>query len=160
VADRSVSVEPGIGLWVDGRPVTALPGDRPFLLQVTGPDGAVRSTGYAPAGSAWEALVGPAASAPATPVGPAPLAPSPAPAPAVPDRRAGLVLLGSAGGLGLLAGGLYAVAALRVGEIERGEIACDRMPEVRTQVNSLVVAAAGSGAVALGLGVAGVAVRF
>jgi hypothetical protein len=72
----------------------------------------------------------------------------------------GRLLLGGAAGAGVLAGGLYAIAASRARALEAGELECDSLPAARTGINQLVGASAGLGAVGVGLGIAGLVVAF
>jgi len=155
--ERRPFAPPGDGaLMVDGLPSRDVPGDRPFVVQMLDRRGDVVRTHYFTPGSvapeqqdglAWWLYQGELA-------GPGGLD---GPSPKVVTGR---YLLGGAAGMGLLAGGVYTVAALRARALDRGELVCEDLPAARGQVNQLVAASAGLGAVGLGLGVTGLVVAF
>ena len=141
-------------LMVDGVEADSVPSDRPFVVQVLDDTGAVAHSHYFTPGS--DAGVGPSW-----------LVSGYAPAESrvlgdglVERQRTGAVLMGGGVGLGLLAGGLYALASSRAADLENGELGCGELEPRRTQVNQLVASSVGVGALGLGLGVAGVGVRF
>jgi hypothetical protein len=143
---------PGDGtLLVDGLPARDVPADRPFVVQMLDRAGVVERTHYFTPGSdgeeglSWWTYDGAQGGL------------SPAP---IPGRASGRALLGGAAGAGVLAGGLYAIAATRARALEQGELECDSLPAARTQINQLVGASAGLGALGVGLGIAGVIVAF
>jgi len=154
--ERRPFAPPGDGaLMVDGQPARDVPVDRPFVVQMLDRRGDVVRTHYFTPGSeqpgeqdglAWWVYEG---EPPAAELGVDPA-----------RARTGRLLLGGGAGLGLLAGGVYAVAAVRAGAVERGELPCEDLPAVRSQVNQLVGASAGLGALGLGLGVTGLVLAF
>lgn len=151
---RDFEVPAGSALLVDGVRARDVPADRPFLVQVLDGSGTVLRTHYfVPGSDPAEGLAGWLGGAPDVQGG-AVLEPEGS------SRRGSQVLLGSAAGAALLAGGIYAVAAVRAAGLEDGDVACDQLPQARTQVNSLVVASAGLGALGTGLVVAGLVLRF
>jgi len=139
-------------LLVDGATSQGVPSDRPFVAQLLDEQGqVVRSHYFTPGGESDKAswwLV------PASGEGAGGLGPE------LPSRvrSPGVPLLVSAAGTGLLAGGLYAVAATWSGQLERGEVPCGEQEQVGAQVNQLVVASAALGAAGLGTGIAGIVV--
>lgn len=155
--ERRPFAPPGDGaLMVDGLPSRDVPSDCPFVVQMLDRRGEVVRTHYFTPGSeppqqndglAWWLYEGEQAG-----LG----------EPAASDQRASSsrLLLGGAVGVGLLAGGVYTVAAVRAGALERGEPGCDDLPAAQRQVNQLVGASAGLGAIGVGLGVAGLVIAF
>jgi hypothetical protein len=148
-----VQVPAGVSLRVDGQDTGSVPAARSFIAQVVGPGGRVIQTAWIGAGTdpglAVEALLAAAGPAPE----PLPAATSPAP-------RGGIALLAGGAGLGVLAGGLYAVAAVRAGAMERGEVPCEELTSEGHRVDGLVIATGGVGLAAAGLVTAGFTVRF
>lgn len=143
---------PGDGaLLVDGLPARDVPADRPFVVQMLDRSGAVERTHYftpdseGEEGLSWWSYEGDQAGLTGA---------------SAPRRAQSGALLGGAAGAGLLAGGLYVVAATRSQALEAGELECDSLPAARTRINQLVGASAGLGAVGVGLGIAGLVVAF
>ncbi len=147
---------PGRGntLFVDGSEASEVPVDRPFVAQIIDARDVVVHTHYFTPGSesvdglSW--IVSGGASDNQRVLG----------AGRGDPQRSGIVLMGSGAGVGLLAGGLYLLAASRVNAMESGELDCDDLGARRRQVNELVAASAGVGVLGVGLGVAGVVVHF
>lgn len=106
--------------WVDGRPATERPTDRPVVLQADLLNGTMVGSSYLPAGEAlpsWAQVQGVALSTPPTVRRPSP-SPSLEPAPAPREDRAarrrgpnGPLLIGGLG-VGLVSGGLWAAAVV------------------------------------------------
>jgi len=155
--ERRPFAPPGDGaLMVDGLPSRDVPSHRPFVVQMLDRRGDVVRTHYFTPGSAapeqqdglaWWLYQG-EQDGPGGLDGPSP------------EVVTGRFLLGGAVGAGVLAGGVYAVAASRARALERGDGGCEDLRAARDQVNQLVVASAGLGAVGLGLGVTGLVVAF
>ncbi len=157
LGERRPFAPPGDGaLMVDGLPSRDVPTDRPFVVQMLDRRGDVVRTHYFTPGSeapqqddglAWWLYDGEQGGAGG--LGAAPE-----------HAAAGRLLLGGAAGAGLLAGGIYVLAASRANALDQGQVACEDLPGARSQVNQLVGASAGLGAVGLGLGVTGLVIAF
>jgi hypothetical protein len=150
-SERRPLAPPGDGaLLVDGLPARDVPVARPFVIQMLDRRGTVQRTHYFTPGSEasdgqdWFGYEGPGSDL----------------AVAGPEQQRSAWLLAGGAGVALLAGGVYALAASQGQQIERGEGACEDLPAARRQVNQLVGASIGLGAVGAGLAVAGVVVRF
>lgn len=145
-------------LFVDGAPAASRPVDRAVVLQRIGPDGEIR----------WTGLLAPDDAPPWAPQAPPPadLSAPPPPDQASPSR--GRALAWSAGGAAALSGGLWA-AGLRdraavlawEGRLDAGDgPVLDGLERRYQRANALGYAAQGATALALGLGVAAVVVRW
>jgi hypothetical protein len=123
---------------VDGTPAEAAPGDRPSVLQWSVVEIGVRDTSYLAVGATMPAW-----------------GPIPAPDPGDRARRPWPVLA-AASGTAVAAGGLYGLAAARQARFLDSATPYEDLPGLQRQANTLTVAAAGSGLLAVGLGVMGV----
>ncbi len=151
---RALALPSGGGsLLVDGVEIEAVPVERPFLAQVLDEQSEVVSTHYFTPGS--DAAQGPSWLSPAPGTQRRVLGEG-----LVGRERTGLVMMGSGIGLGLLAGGLYGLAAYRAASLEKGDLGCEELAPRAGQINQLVVASAALGSVGVGVGVAGVVIRF
>lgn len=147
--------EAGTTLLVDGATATAVPSDRPVILQILSGDGAVLSTSYLRVGANFPP--GLASSPPVPGVATVTQRPiSEAPPPPPPQPRAGPVLVGAAGSL-VGAGALFAVSAITERRYKEEGAVPDGDLDGLVQLNhGVTLAAGGLGAVGLGLGVVGV----
>lgn len=149
--EEPVFTEPGLTLLVDGATSTALPSDRPVIVQVLSGDGAVLSTTYLQVGADLPAGLR------VLPADPGFLPPPPPknnelpPAPQAPARRP--VALLAAGGGALVASGamltLSAVTQARYLDLDTPTASLDGLVQ---RNHAAVLAAGGLGAVGLGLG--------
>lgn len=126
---------PGEGaVSVDGDPDEAAPSDRPSVLQWTVGELEVRDTHYLATGDTMPDW------------GPIP----------TPDRRRPWPALAAAGGAAITAGGLYGLAVTRHARFADSATPYEDLPGLQRQANGYTLAAGGSGALALGLGVVAV----
>lgn len=142
----AVLVPRGATLLVDGQRSTTRPVDRPALLQLLGPDGAVLWSGRVDAGAvlpAWPEVPEVEGVAEALPV-----APMPAP------RKVSIPLLSGAGVAVVAAGGLYAGAWASRAAYDDPDTPFEDLDGLRTRTNTLTTASQVTAVTAVGLGVA------
>lgn len=133
-ASRSWRPPAGTTLYVDGAPRPNIPVDRPYLAQIVAKDGTVRQTEVLASG--------------ALPSGPeGNHGPNPA-------------LGWSAVGAGIGAAGLYGVALGMRAHYDDPATEFEDLDAIRGSTNGVVFASAGVGAVAVGLGVAALTVKW
>lgn len=152
-APRPVTAPKKGWVYVDGKIATVAPSDRPFVLQVFDPNGAIILT----------ELVGAGAPIP-TPTGDTKVvakssnASSAAPLPGgrPPDRggerRVNAPLLATAGVMALASGGLYWAASTQADQFWDPATASNQLDGLRQQTNTLAGLSLGVGALALGAG--------
>ncbi len=153
-SERRPLAPPGDGaLLVDGLPARDVPVGRPFVIQMLDRRGDVQRTHYFTPGSEVSADAGgddwwlyQGQGAGATPLDS--------------QRQRGMKFVYGGVGLGVLAGAVYTVAALQGRALTRDAQPCEELPAARRQVNQLVAASAGLGAVGAGLIVTGVVLVF
>lgn len=154
--DEPIWPSPGTTMLVDGATASALPSDRPVIVQILSGDGAVLSTSYLRVGGALPA--GLLTSAPTSSVVVANSSISSVPGVSdLPPRKSARPLLIGAAGAAAGAAGLYALSAVTQARYkEEGAVPDASLDGLVTLNHRAVIAAGGLGAVGVGLGVVGV----
>jgi hypothetical protein len=123
---------------VDGAPAEAAPGDRPSVLQWSVSDLEVRDTSYLAVGGTMPDW------------GPIPVSDQAG------ARRRPWAVLAAAGAAAIAAGGLCGLAADRHAHFVDSSTPYEQLPGLQRQANGATIAAAGSGTLAVSLGVVAV----
>jgi hypothetical protein len=133
-ASRNVRLRRGVTVVVDGSEASSNPSERPYILQILDVDRAVQSSALQPAGTGLPAHA------------------------LEPAKRPALVI--GAAGATVAAAGTYALALAFRASFDDPATPYSELDGLESTTNAAVIASAGLGAVAVGLGISAVVVKW